>query len=145
MTEQQYTSTCPVLVTAATGQIGSRVVHGLLARGVRVRALARDVGRAAYPADAGAEIVAGEVLYQQVDVERFVGVLEQAGQPEWLARGVAELVEHMDSDVTDAVATAVGRAPIAFKQFAREHKDAFGLPVSVPFSPGRRSTGQVGR
>ena len=38
-----------------------QVVRGLLARGVRVRALARDVGRAAYLADAGAEIVAGDL------------------------------------------------------------------------------------
>jgi len=38
---------------------------------------------------------------------------------------VAELVLHLDSDVTDAVATPV-------EQFAREHKDAFGCPVSVP-------------
>jgi len=38
---------------------------------------------------------------------------------------VAELVLHLDSDVTDAVMTPV-------EQFAREHKDAFGCPVSVP-------------
>ena len=38
---------------------------------------------------------------------------------------VAELVLHLDSDVTDAVATPV-------EQFAREHEDAFGCPVSVP-------------
>jgi hypothetical protein len=37
---------------------------------------------------------------------------------------VAELVLHLDSDVTDAVMTPV-------EQFAREHKDAFGRPVSV--------------
>ena len=61
MNDQPYTSSSPVLVTGATGEIGSSVVRGLLARGVRVRALARDVGRAAYLADAGAEIVAGDL------------------------------------------------------------------------------------
>ena len=40
------------------------------------------------------------------------------------AAAVAELVLHLDSDVTDAVMTPV-------EQFAREHKDAFGRPVSV--------------
>ena len=78
------------------------------------------------------EVTGAELQYEEVDVERFVGVLQQAGQPEWLARGVAGQFLHLDTDLTEAVVTPVEREPIAFERFAREHKDAFGRPVSVP-------------
>ncbi len=73
-----------------------------------------------------------EVHYHRMDVESFVPVLQRAGQPEWLARGVAELFEHMDTDVTDTVARFVAREPIGFEQFVREHVDAFSSATSTP-------------
>jgi hypothetical protein len=48
------------------------------------------------------------------------------------AAAVAGQFRHLDTDVTEAVVTPVEREPIAFERFAREHKDAFGRPVSVP-------------
>ena len=39
---------------------------------------------------------------------------------------------HLRGTPAEAVVTPVEREPIAFERFAREHKDAFGCPVSVP-------------
>lgn len=52
----------PILVTGATGYIGGRLAARLLARGFRVRAMARDPRRLAALADAGAECVPGDAL-----------------------------------------------------------------------------------
>lgn len=49
-----------ILVTGATGNVGSRVVPELKARGVRVRAFVRDPGRAAKMFGDGVEVAAGD-------------------------------------------------------------------------------------
>ena len=49
-----------VLLTGATGYVGGHLAPELLRRGLRVRGLVRDPGRAALPA--GAEVVRGDVL-----------------------------------------------------------------------------------
>ena len=50
-----------VLVTGATGNVGSQVVRALLARGEAVRALVRDAGRAGARLGDGAELVVGDL------------------------------------------------------------------------------------
>ncbi|MDN3021810.1 SDR family oxidoreductase [Streptomyces sp. S.PB5] len=70
-----------ILVTGATGTIGSEVVRQLAARGEKIRALTRDPGRAQVPA--GVEVVRGDFLDQPsleaalagVDAAFLVGVL----------------------------------------------------------------------
>ena len=49
-----------VLVTGATGFIGSRLIPELLAKGIAVRALTRNAAR--YGTAAGVEVVQGDVL-----------------------------------------------------------------------------------
>jgi nucleoside-diphosphate-sugar epimerase len=61
-----------ILVTGATGRVGSRLVPRLLQRGDSVRVLARDPDRAQVLKEHGAEIIAGDLLH-----------------PETLTRGVA--------------------------------------------------------
>lgn len=51
-----------ILVTGATGKVGSRLSKRLAQRGHRVRALVRDEARAADLRDAGLELVVGDLL-----------------------------------------------------------------------------------
>ncbi|WP_437534527.1 NAD(P)-dependent oxidoreductase [Sorangium sp. So ce726] len=51
-----------ILITGATGRIGSRLAKRLAQRGDQVRALVRDRTRAADPGDAGIELVQGDLL-----------------------------------------------------------------------------------
>lgn len=51
-----------ILVTGATGKVGSRLAKRLAQRGDRVRALVRDVTRAAELREAGIELVEGDLL-----------------------------------------------------------------------------------
>lgn len=61
-----------ILVTGATGRVGSQVVQQLIQRGAAVRVLARDPAKAAFPA--GVEVVQGDLL--DVDALRaaFAGI-----------------------------------------------------------------------
>ncbi|HET6502714.1 MAG TPA: SDR family oxidoreductase [Amycolatopsis sp.] len=49
-----------VLVTGATGNVGTHVVSELRARGAQVRAFVRDAGKAASPAGDGVEVAVGD-------------------------------------------------------------------------------------
>jgi len=51
-----------ILVTGATGKVGSRLSPRLAQRGHRVRALVRDLGRASPLREAGIELVEGDLL-----------------------------------------------------------------------------------
>jgi UDP-glucose 4-epimerase len=57
-----YGSAMRVLITGATGKVGSRLVKRLALRGYDVRAMARDPGRAAGLRDQRVEIVGGDLL-----------------------------------------------------------------------------------
>jgi len=81
----------------------------------------------AHMATIGSVATGLQVEYERADAERFVDLPLNAGQPEWLANDMPELSMHMDHDATESLETLVGRLPIAFERFAREHVDAFGL------------------
>src|SRR5688500_20125203 len=63
-----------LLVTGATGYIGSRLATHLLDRGRGVRVMARDTRRLAALAAAGADCVAGDVLQTESLVPALGGV-----------------------------------------------------------------------
>ncbi|MFI2240105.1 NmrA family NAD(P)-binding protein [Streptomyces chrestomyceticus] len=69
---QTQTQTQKILVTGATGTVGRQVVTELLARGHEVRALTRDVSRAAFPA--GVEAVQGDLADPGTLVPALEGV-----------------------------------------------------------------------
>ncbi len=51
-----------ILVTGATGKVGSRLVPRMLAKGYDVRILVRDAGKASLLADLGAKVVVGDLF-----------------------------------------------------------------------------------
>lgn len=57
-----------ILVTGATGKVGSRLSNRLAQRGDRVRALARDRARATELAGDGIELAKGDLLCQVNEV-----------------------------------------------------------------------------
>lgn len=63
-----------ILVTGATGYIGSRLANRLLRLGLPVRAMARDPRRLAALAEAGADCVAGDVMEPATLPEALEGV-----------------------------------------------------------------------
>jgi uncharacterized protein YbjT (DUF2867 family) len=63
-----------ILVTGATGNTGSLVVHELLGKGADVRALVRDEAKAAPLKEAGAEIVIGDLDDPTTLAAAFEGV-----------------------------------------------------------------------
>ena len=61
-----------ILVTGATGRVGTQVVQQLVNRGANVRALVRDPSKAAFPA--GVEVVQGDLLDLDSLRTAFTGV-----------------------------------------------------------------------
>lgn len=128
-----------VLVTGATGTVGSLLVRDLARRGVRVRALVRSPERAAATLPAGVEAFRGDVT-DVASVRSAVGgcdtVFHTAGLPEqWLAdpdvfeqvnvNGTCHLVE---AALTEDVATFVHTSTI----------DVFDRVPGLPFDESRR-------
>jgi len=63
-----------VLITGATGKIGSRLAVELLAQGAVVRALVRDVGQARAIEDRGAVLIVGDIAHPETLIPACVGV-----------------------------------------------------------------------
>lgn len=66
-----------ILLTGITGNIGGATARALLAKGVRFRALVRDVGKAALWADQGVELIQGD-LEKPDDIERALAGIDRA-------------------------------------------------------------------
>jgi dihydroflavonol-4-reductase len=101
-----------VLVTGATGKVGHAVARGLAERGDEVRALVRDIQRAAHVLPAGVEPVRGDVTDHgslAAAVEGCELVFNAMGIPEqWLAD--EGLFDRVNAEGTRAVAEAARRA-----------------------------------
>ncbi len=63
-----------ILLTGITGNIGGATARALLAKGVRFRALVRDVGKAATWADQGVELVQGDLEDPNAVKRALIGV-----------------------------------------------------------------------
>jgi nucleoside-diphosphate-sugar epimerase len=97
-----------ILLTGATGRIGSRVVPLLLKHGDGVRILLRDAGRGTCPASLGAETVGGD-LRDPADLSRAAGGMD----------AVLHLAAATGRDATPAQLMSVNRdATVALAQAA---------------------------
>ncbi len=63
-----------ILLTGITGNIGGATARALLAKGVRFRALVRDVAKAAAWADQGVELVPGDLEDMEAVKRALAGV-----------------------------------------------------------------------
>ncbi|HVV86304.1 MAG TPA: NAD-dependent epimerase/dehydratase family protein [Kofleriaceae bacterium] len=87
-----------ILVTGATGKVGSRLVRRLAARGDHVRALVRDRGRAeAQLADARIELAAGDLL-DEASLAAAVGGVDAVVHCAAFFRGATEEQAHAVND-----------------------------------------------
>jgi uncharacterized protein YbjT (DUF2867 family) len=75
------------------------------------------------------EVLGKPVQYVDVPPEAAEAAMRQAGMPEWNAHAVTELFGRFATGAfaktTDTVARLLGRPPIPFAQFAREHAGSF--------------------
>jgi nucleoside-diphosphate-sugar epimerase len=97
-----------ILVTGATGRVGSRLVPRLLEQGESVRLLARDADRAGPLRERGAEVAAGDVR-DEADLERALSGVDAVIHLAAAFRGVpdAEAVA-----VNEHATVALGRAAV---------------------------------
>ena len=97
----------PILVTGASGYVGSHLVRELLGRGRRVRALVRDPSRSQLPA--GVDVRAGDVV-------------KGSGLPEALAgcRTAYYLIHSMGRGSADGFARRDREAAVNFGEAARD-------------------------
>ena len=69
------------------------------------------------------------IRYISVPPEAALDAMLKAGMPEWNAHAVNELygvfADNWPGAITDVVERVLGRPPIAFDQFARDHVEAF--------------------
>lgn len=122
----QPAATRPVLVTGATGQIGSLVVRGLVAAGTPVRALVRDAARATQLAALGVELAVGDLARPSSVAAALAGV-EQAfllspSQPDQVELPTAFVAEARRAGIAQLVKLSGAHADVAAAtRFARWH------------------------
>ncbi len=110
-----------ILVTGATGNVGSQVVEQLSSMGAPVRAFVHDPEKAANVREVGVEIAEGDFERSETLDAALEGV-----DRVFLLMGTAESQVELENDVIDAAVRTVGRVePRSFADHAREFAPAF--------------------
>jgi len=104
-TEKRRKTMTKVLVTGATGNVGSQVIQELLERGVPVRALVRDPGKASAMLGEGVELAVGDFG----DPESLRSALEGVDGVFLACANQARQVEYETSVIDAATEMGVGR------------------------------------
>lgn len=131
-----------VLVTGATGTVGSEVVRELSGRGVDVRAFVRDADKAAALFGAGVEIVTGDFADAESVRRAMAGVervfLTCSAIPEQVAYGIGVIDAAREAGVRQIVQLSAHGAdvgsPVAFWAWQGQveaHLGASGIPAVV--------------
>ena len=138
--------TKPILVIGATGQQGGAVARALLAKGQKVRVMTRHLEKAASLAQAGAEIVQGDLTSQvnlQMALRGVHGVFAmstpfEAGMEAEVRQGIMLADAAKQAGIAHYVYTSVGSAHrktgiphFDSKWTVEQHIRQIGLPVTI--------------
>ena len=138
--------TKPILVIGATGQQGGAVARALLAKGQKVRVMTRHLEKAASLAQAGAEIVQGDLTNQvnlQMALRGVHGVFAmstpfEAGMEAEVRQGIMLADAAKQAGIAHYVYTSVGSAHrktgiphFDSKWTVEQHIRQIGLPVTI--------------
>jgi uncharacterized protein YbjT (DUF2867 family) len=138
--------TKPILVTGATGQQGGAVARALLAKGQKVRVMTRHPEKAASLAQAGAEIVQGDLTNQanlQLALRGVHGVFAmstpfEAGMETEIRQGIMLADAAKQAGIAHYVYTSVGSANrntgiphFDSKWKVEQHIQQIGLPATI--------------
>jgi uncharacterized protein YbjT (DUF2867 family) len=138
--------TKPILVTGATGQQGGAVARALLAKGQKVRVMTRHPEKAASLAQAGAEIVQGDLTNQanlQLALRGMHGVFAmstpfEAGMETEIRQGIMLADAAKQAGIAHYVYTSVGSANrntgiphFDSKWKVEQHIQQIGLPATI--------------
>ena len=138
--------TKPILVTGATGQQGGAVARALLAKGQKVRVMTRHPEKAASLAQAGAEVVQGDLTNQailQMALRGVHGVFAmstpfEAGMEAEVRQGIMLADAAKQAGIAHYVYTSVGSAHrntgiphFDSKWKVEQHIRQIGLPATV--------------
>ena len=138
--------TKPILVTGATGQQGGAVARALLAKGQKVRVMTRHLEKAASLAQAGAEIVQGDLTNQvnlQMALRGVHGVFAmstpfEAGMEAEVRQGIMLADAAKQAGIAHYVYTSVGSAHrktgiphFDSKWTVEQHIRQIGLPATI--------------
>lgn len=127
-----------ILVTGATGNIGSGLVPNLLAQGETVRALVRDPLKAAGLAEAGVELVRGDLDRPETLDAAFKGVdkvfLLTAPNPNQVTQAHNGIVAARRAGVSHLVRLSAGAIPVAVDAAARVTRQHAAIDAEITAS-----------
>jgi nucleoside-diphosphate-sugar epimerase len=129
----------PILVTGATGKVGSHLVPRLLAQGFRVRALVRSGAKGLPLRDRGAEVVEGDLLRADSRVTVLKGVDTVVHFAAFFRGATAEQAREVNLDGTERLATAsrqTGVKNFLFASTSTVYPPGLDRPAQEGDSPG---------
>ncbi|RMD86527.1 MAG: SDR family oxidoreductase [Calditrichaeota bacterium] len=119
-----------ILIVGATGQLGSMIVHKLLAQNKKVRAFVRRTSDFEMLQKAGAEIVFGDLKEPETLLPAFEGVNRVVTTASATMRGGADNIDTVDLQGTHDLIDAAIQAKV--EQFV--YVSAFGLTSDIPMA-----------
>jgi len=114
-----------ILVTGATGNLGRAVVATLKAKGITVRAAARDPGKVPPGAGVISKVSGKPIAYQPIPEEAMLKAMRDTGMPDSAVQYVGRLYGAVRAGytpvLTKALESVLGRKPTTFDVFARQN------------------------
>ncbi|MGA2665211.1 MAG: NAD(P)-dependent oxidoreductase [Nitrososphaerales archaeon] len=129
----------PILVTGATGKVGSHLVPRLLAQGLQVRALVRQGPSVQRLREQGAEVVKGDLLRSESLDAALKGVETVVHLAAFFRGATPEQIREVNLVGTERLATAARRAGVkrfVFASTGSVYPPGLNRPAQEADSPG---------